>query len=105
MAKTLYIQSGKNDKYPQKIEIWKYGEQPIPEWITDICKVSFIDGNGNITLEYRETSTGGVEFISTAEGNKTAFTIKSKNDIVCWGDSRLFVLRPIQFELLYKKEK
>lgn len=102
--KTYYIQSGRNDKYPKRIETWRYGEQPIPEWITDICKVGFIDGSGNITLEYRETNTGGIEFIST-EGVRTAFTLKNKNDFVCWGDSRLFTLRPIQLELLYKKEK
>lgn len=99
-----YIQSGKNNKYPNKIETWKYGEQPIPEWISDICKVKFVDGLGNITLDYRETNTGGIEFIS-ADGSRVAISLKNKSDFVCCGDKRIFVLRPIQLELLYKEEK
>ena len=98
-----YIQRGRNDKYPKIIETWVYGEK-VPEWISDICKVKFMDALGNITLDYRELNTGGLEFISAA-GNSIVFTISSKKDYVCWGDNKLFVLRPTQLSLLYKENK
>ena len=99
-----YKQSGRNDKYPKEIEIWKFGEQPIPDWISDRCKIKFIDAEGNITLDYRETNTGGIEFIS-ADGTRTEFTLRNKNNYACWGDNRLFTLREAQLNLLYKEEK
>ena len=98
-----YIQSGRNDKYPKEIETWRFGEK-VPEWISDICKVKFIDGLGNLTLDYRETNTGGLELISSS-GDRTVLIIKSKKDYVCWGDSKLFTLRPIQLNLLYKQKE
>ena len=99
-----YIQSGHNDKYPRRIETWIFGQQPPPEWISDVCKVKFIDALGNISLEYRETSTGGLEIIN-ASGDKVALKIPSRTDYVCYGDGRIFTLRPIQLELLYTEEK
>lgn len=99
-----YIQSGKNDIFPEIIEVWKFGEQPIPDWISDRCKVKFIDGLGNITLDYRETNIGGVEFIS-ADSSKVAFSMKSKRDCVCWGDRKLFILNETQLNLLYREIK
>lgn len=98
-----YTQRGRNDKYPRNIETWRYGE-PVPEWMSDVCKVKFIDALGNITLDYRETNTGGLEFISSA-GDRTIISVGTKEDYVCWGDSRLFTLRPIQLDLLYKKKE
>lgn len=99
-----YKQRGRNLKYPDTIETWRYGEK-VPEWISDVCKVKFIDGSGNITLDYRETSSGGLEFISSA-GNRVLFTLGSKEDYVCLGnDSRIIVLRPTQLELLYRRDE
>ena len=99
-----YKQSGKNDAFPNSIEVWRYGEQPIPDWISDRCKVKFVDGLGNITLEYRETNTGGIEFIN-AEGTRVAFSLKNKRDYVCWGDRKLFILNEEQLNLLYREDK
>lgn len=96
-----YKQSGLNAKYPLTIETWKFGEQPIPEWISDICKIKKVDESGNLSLEFRETNKGGVELINSV-GNKVVLTIPNKEDYVCWGDGKLFTLRPIQLELLYK---
>lgn len=103
MAK-IYKQSGHNPAYPEIIETWTPFEQPIPEWISDICKVKFIDGLGNITLDYRENNIGGLEFIGSV-GNNVVIDLKRRTDIVCWGDNRLFTLRPIQLNLLYKQLK
>ena len=98
-----FVQRGLNSKYPNKIKTWRFGEK-VPEWISDIAKVIFIDAEGNITLDHRETNTGGLEFLDSS-GNRILFTIKSKEDYVCTGDGKLFVLRPLQLELLYKENK
>ena len=99
-----YIQAGRNDKYPKTIETWRFGEQPIPEWFSDVCKVIFIDALGNKTLGYRETNTGGIEFIGT-EGTKIILSLKNKKDYVCYGDRRIFALSETQLNLLYKEKK
>lgn len=96
----MYQQAGKNDKYPQTIETWRKGDK-VPEWLSDICKVTFVDGNGDITLESRETSTGGYELISST-GNETVIKTINSNDYVCRGDNgKIFSLTQIQLDLLY----
>ena len=99
----IYRQYGNNSNYPEEIETWRWGDK-IPEWISDKAKVTFIDGDGNITLETRETNTGGIE-ISNSSGTDILLKLGSKSDIVCKnivGDSDIFVLSPIQLKLLYK---
>ena len=98
---TTYIQSGKNDAWPEEIEVWKLGD-PIPEWLSDQGKVSFIDGEGNITLETHETSSGGLEIVASG-GTGTLVIMKDKKDYVAHGgDGRIFSLSDIQLNLLYK---
>lgn len=99
-----YIQSGSNPSYPKEIITWTWGSK-VPEWLSDISKVSFIDGNGNITLEYRDTSTGGVEIISS-NGLDVLVRLNSKSDLICKSTDLLgdkpFVLSKVQLDLLYK---
>lgn len=99
----VYKQSGRNDAYPDEIETWKFGEN-IPDWISDICKVKFIDAEGNMTLDTRDTNTGGVEIISS-DGARVAIKLNNKSDIVCYCSKtkKIFVLTPIQLSLLYKE--
>ncbi len=100
---TTYKQYGYNSKYPNKIEIWRWGEK-VPEWISDKAKVTFIDGEGNITLESRDINTGGVEIMSSS-GTDVFIKLESKSDIVCKDtedSNNIIVLSPIQLNLLYE---
>lgn len=94
------IQSGYNDRYPLKIETWRLGEE-IPDWLSDRAKINFIDGDGNLTLDIHETSSGGYEIINSG-GTGTLILLKSKRDYVCMGDGVIFPLSEIQLNLLYK---
>lgn len=100
---TTYKQYGYNSKYPDKIETWQWGEK-VPEWISDKAKVTFIDGEGNITLESRDINTGGVEIMSSS-GTDVFIKLESKSDIVCKDtedSNNIIVLSPIQLNLLYE---
>lgn len=101
----MIIQRGENKKYPNQIITWKLGEK-IPEWLSDRAKVKFIDGEGNITLDWLETSTGGFN-IQDSSGLNTLVEMKTKDSILCYSESenKLFSLTPVQFELLYIEEK
>lgn len=99
-ASNGYKQVGWNDSFPEIVQTWCYGD-PVPEWLSDRAKVKFIDASGNITLDYRETSAGGIEVIDTS-GQGSLAILGSRSDILCYGGgSRIFPLRPVQFELLY----
>lgn len=106
MTGRYFKQSGHNDAFPEEIEIWKLGD-PIPEWLSDRCKVSFLDGDGNITIETRETSSGGIDIIN-ASGIGTLVELKSRRDYVCKergnNNSRIFSLSEIQLNLLYQEK-
>lgn len=106
MEEKEYIQSGYNDKYPWKITTWKWGDS-IPDWLSDRAKVSFIDGNGNLTLETHETSSGGIEIVSSS-GSGILVKLVSKKDYVCIENSEegnIFTLTETQLNLLYKPLK
>lgn len=98
----IYVQFGKNDAWPREIEVWKLGD-PIPEWLSDQGKVSFVDGDGNITLETHETSSGGFEIVASG-GTGTLVMMKDKKDYVAIGkeNNKIFSLSDIQLNLLYK---
>ena len=96
----IYQQRGENKSFPESVEVWSIGN-PIPEWLSDNAKVSFIDGNGNITLDVLENNTGGYQ-IKTSAGSKTLVNVKKRADLVCYGDNRVFSLSPKQFNLIYK---
>lgn len=97
--KYIYTQSGYNEAYPQEIETWKWGDD-IPDWLSDRAKVNFVDGEGNITLETHETSSGGIEIIDSG-GSGTLVKLRSKKDYVCNGDNKIFPLTETQLNLLY----
>ena len=97
----IYVQFGKNDAWPREIEVWKLGD-PIPEWLSDQGKVSFVDGDGNITLETHETSSGGLEIVASG-GTGTLVMMKDKKDYVAYnGRGKIFSLSDVQLNLLYK---
>lgn len=96
-----HIQSGKNKAFPEKINLWKLGED-IPEWLSDISKVEFVDGSGNITLKTLETNEGGLEIIS-ADGISSIVRMSGKNDYVAIGDNgKIISLTEKQLSLLYR---
>ena len=47
MQKSEITQSGDNPDYPRKAIIWRYGVDPVPEWLSDRAKIKCIDNNGN----------------------------------------------------------
>lgn len=103
----IYTQLGHNDKYPEKIYTWKLGEA-VPDWLSDKAKINFIDGDGNLTLDTHETSSGGFEIINSG-GTGTLVTLRSKKDYVCVGVKKeediIFPLTQTQLELLYEPLK
>ena len=98
----IAIQRGENKNYPYQITTWKIGEK-IPEWLSDQAKVKFIDGEGNLTLDWLETSTGGLE-IQDSSGLNVLTRLKTKDSILCYssGTNKIFSLTPVQFNLLYQ---
>ena len=63
--------------------------------------MTFVDGNGSVTLESRETSTGGYELVSST-GNETVIKTMNSSDYICRGDNgKIFTLTHIQLDLLY----
>lgn len=94
-------QLGRNDKYPKEIETWKLDQKPIPLWLTDRCKVLKLDDYGDPVLDIRE-SESGYELI-TSGNNQILVKVQNKDDIICFGDNRIFVLTEKQLNLLYDK--
>lgn len=78
-----YKQRGYNCLWPLEIETWRLGEK-VPEWLSDIALVEFIDGEGNITLRMRNTSGGGYEILQAGVDKAvTLISMKKKEDYVC----------------------
>ena len=99
----IYRQKGENNRYPKKIETWKFGE-PIPEWLSDIAKVLYQDGGtGEIHLDTTPLNTGGYE-IKDSGGTGVLIRVMHAEDLVCRNlieRASLFTLTPIQLSLLY----
>lgn len=104
MEEKLYKQKGLNKKYPEVIRIWKLDET-VPEWLSDIAKVSWIDnGTGSVVLETIRTSSGGYSIIG-ADGNSSLVTVNKIDDYVCIGDDKIFPLNKDQLRLLYRESE
>ena len=98
-----FIQSGLNEKYPIEIITWTIDERPIPEWITDRCKITGVLENGDPVLFTNNNNLGGLDFISA--GNNSVFlSTKGRNDYICYDPKTkyIFSLHPMQLKLLYK---
>ena len=93
-------QRGYNSKYPSEIKTWRLGEKG-PEWLSDVAKIKFIDGEGNVTIERRELNTGGYEIIGS-DGVSILVKTSSASDYVCLGDNHIFTLSEIQLKILYR---
>ena len=91
-------QKGNNPKYPKEIEYWKFG-QSVPEWLSDNAKVKFIDGEGNITLDFKETNTG--LDLPDSSGKSILLRLTGKDDYICMGDNIIFSLTKKQFKILF----
>lgn len=100
----MAIQRGENKNYPYQIITWRLGEK-VPEWLSDRAKVKFIDGEGNLTLDWLETSTGGLD-IQDSSGLNILVKMKTKESILCFSkkENRIFSLTPIQYNLLYTEK-
>lgn len=97
----IFIQCGRNDKYPEQVETWRKGE-PLPSWISDNCKIIGMEGTSLIPC-YRGVVGGGYEIIR--ENGQSLVSTKSDKDFVCLGDNKIFSLTPKQMELLYKEKE
>ena len=98
-----YIKRGRNDKYPNKIEVWKLEDPNVPSWLSDISKIASIT-NGNVQIDYRKTNTGGIEILDSS-GTAVILRLDSEDFLVCKDLSTEFggiiALSPKQVELLY----
>lgn len=97
----IYIQSGRNEKYPSQIETWQKGEIPLPSWISDNCKIAGIEGT-NLIPCFRGIFGGGYEIVR--EGGQSLVSTKSEKDFICFGDGKIFSLTPEQLKLLYQQK-
>jgi hypothetical protein len=97
-----YKQRGKNDLFPEQVNIWIRGNV-VPEWLSDLAKVKFIDGEGNKYLEMSEFSNGGYD-IKDSGGVGSLVKASSRDSIICIGGGKIFSLTPKQFSLIYKPE-
>ena len=94
---------GRNNKYPDKIEAWEFEKSPVPEWLSEIAKISSITDD-KVQLEYRKTNTGGVEILDSS-GQSTLVKLETKDSSVCKNldveFGGIFALTSKQLELLY----
>lgn len=101
----ILVQRGRNSKYPEKIETWQLGED-TPGWLSDICKVVAMEGNGNLILDTRKTSTGGFELLNSSGDGSAIVSTTGPKDYICRNvnGGSIFSLTPTQMNLLYKSE-
>lgn len=97
----IFVQSGRNDKYPKQIDTWTKGEA-VPEWISDNCKIIGIEGT-NLIPEFRKVNGGGYEIVK--ENGSSLVSTKNDSDFICFGDGRIFSLTQKQIGLLYTEIK
>lgn len=104
------VQRGRNQKYPNKIEIWRPGDK-VPEWLSDVAKIDHIDPESG---EKKLKTFSTISLISAddkcgygiyaADGKTTLVKTETDKDYICYGDRKLFSLTEKQIELLYKDE-
>lgn len=94
-------QLGRNSKYPMEIQVWQLSDKSIPTWLTDECKVTGIDDNGEPILEIRKHSTGSGYSLIRSDRNASLVDVNSDSDYVCFGDNKYFTLTEKQLNLLY----
>lgn len=95
---------GVNDRFPDVIETWRRGET-VPDWLSDECRVT-IDSRGNVQLEGRENSRGGLDIFTSGRNSVNIFvSTKTKDDFVCrdMKTGKVFSLNPTQIYLLYNE--
>ena len=95
------VMKGRNPKYPPSIEYWKLGIRPVPEWLSDKAKVKGMEGD-SVILDLRYGTNGGYEIIGS-DGLGVLIKTGSREDLICFGEDKLFTLRPLQFEILYQE--
>lgn len=96
----IYIQCGRNDRYPKEIETWRYNiDDSLPEWISDNCKIGKVDEFGKLHPTVRNGSKGGYEILN--EHGTALITTHNDTDYICYGEKKLFVLTEKQLRLLY----
>lgn len=104
----FYVQSGFNPFYPAEIETWKWNkDESPPNWVIDYCRVKNIDLDSRVILDYKRTSTGGVEIVRAGTDIYSTLLIQNPNtDFICFDhvSKKLFVLKQQELELLYKKK-
>lgn len=99
----MWTQRGRNNLYPETIEIWKIGDK-VPEWLSDRAKIEMVDlGNADKILKTTELSSGGYE-IYEASGKNVLVRVP-KEGTVCFGDNRVFSLSKMELDLLYEEKK
>lgn len=98
-----FKQRGYNPKFPEVIETWEKGDE-IPDWLSNNSKITFIDGEGNKQLGITYYEDGGYE-IANASGTNSLVRLSSIDDLVCYGDNRIFGLTKKQLNLLYGEPK
>ena len=99
----MLVQRGRNNLYPESIEIWKPGMK-VPEWLSDRAKVELVDlGNADKILKIIELSSGGYE-IPDSSGKNTLIRVP-KDGYVCFGDNRVLALSQKELDLLYEEKK
>ena len=97
----MYKQRGENNLFPNTINTWVRGDK-VPEWLSDIAKVNFIDAEGNKYLEMSDISAGGYE-IKESSGVNALVRASGRDSIICFGDGKIFSLTPKQLSILYEE--
>lgn len=104
----FFIQSGYNPFYPFEIEAWRWDtiESP-PDWLVDSCRVRNIDLDSRTILDYKKTTTGGIELIRAGYNKYSTILISDpETDYICFDHvtKKLFILTQRAMSLLYKKK-
>lgn len=103
----FYEQSGFNPYYPSEIETWKWNtKESPPDWVIDYCRVRNIDLDSKTVLEYKKTTTGGIELVRSGFDSYTPILIDNpETDPLCFDHvtKKLFILTGRALNLMYKK--
>ena len=93
-------QWGYNPDYPIEVEGWKIGEK-VPDWLSDVAKVSGFDGKtGDILLDMW-TDKQGKFHIKDTYRPIDLLVIPNTDSMVVYGDGKLIVLDPEEIDFLY----